>query len=60
MAERTLFSDTNEDRPYVKGELNRMIFHKESEHFSIASIIVTETNEDFSEKSIVIKGHFPL
>ncbi|UOR12220.1 SF1B family DNA helicase RecD2 [Halobacillus amylolyticus] len=59
MAERTLFSDTNEERPYVKGELNRMIFHKESEHFSIASIIVTETNEDFNEKSIVIKGHFP-
>ncbi len=59
MAEQTLFSETSEERPYIKGELGRMIFHKESEHFSIASIIVKETNEDFDEKSVVIKGHFP-
>ncbi|MCP3025584.1 ATP-dependent RecD-like DNA helicase [Halobacillus sp. A5] len=59
MDERTLFSDTIKEEPrYVKGELNRMIFHNEGEHFSIASINVTETNEDFSEKSLVIKGHF--
>ncbi|MFG6148423.1 SF1B family DNA helicase RecD2 [Halobacillus sp. B23F22_1] len=60
MEERTLFSDTTENEtPFVKGELNRMIFHNEAEHFSIASIHVIETNEDFSEKSLVIKGHFP-
>ncbi|MFC7320976.1 ATP-dependent RecD-like DNA helicase [Halobacillus campisalis] len=60
MEENTLFSEsTEEERPYIIGELNRMIFHKESEHFSIASINVTDTNEDFSEKSLVIKGYFP-
>ncbi|MFC7060729.1 ATP-dependent RecD-like DNA helicase [Halobacillus seohaensis] len=60
MEEHTHFSQTNEDEgPFIKGELNRMIFHKESEYFSIASISVTDTNEDFIEKSLVIKGHFP-
>ncbi|MBH0229970.1 ATP-dependent RecD-like DNA helicase [Halobacillus yeomjeoni] len=58
MKQQTLFSDSNEERPYVKGELARMIFHNDSEHFSIASIKVHETNEDFDEKSLVIKGHF--
>ncbi|RWZ60877.1 ATP-dependent RecD-like DNA helicase [Halobacillus fulvus] len=58
MTQQTLFNETNEDRPFIKGELNRMIFHNESEHFSIASINVKETNEDLKEKSLVIKGHF--
>ncbi|MYL29017.1 ATP-dependent RecD-like DNA helicase [Halobacillus halophilus] len=59
MTQQSFFSETNEDeRPYIKGELNRMIFHNESEHFSIASINVKETNESFEEKTLVIKGHF--
>lgn len=58
MTQQSLFSESNEERPYVKGELGRMIFHNDSEHFSIASIKVRETNEDFNEKSLVIKGHF--
>ncbi|MGI8316047.1 SF1B family DNA helicase RecD2 [Halobacillus mangrovi] len=58
MIQQSFFSESGEDRPYVKGELGRMIFHNESEHFSIASIKVRETNEDFKEKSLVIKGHF--
>ncbi|MYL47862.1 ATP-dependent RecD-like DNA helicase [Halobacillus litoralis] len=58
MTQQSLFQESNEERPYVKGELSRMIFHNESEHFSIASIHVKETNEAFEEKSLVIKGHF--
>ncbi|MBN9653781.1 ATP-dependent RecD-like DNA helicase [Halobacillus sp. GSS1] len=58
MTQQSLFQESNEERPYVKGELSRMIFHNESEHFSIASIHVKETNEAFDEKSLVIKGHF--
>ncbi|MGP4067636.1 SF1B family DNA helicase RecD2 [Halobacillus sp. B29] len=58
MTQQTLFSESNEDRPYVKGELNRMIFHNEAEHFSIAAITITETNEDTDVDSLVIKGHF--
>lgn len=58
MTQQSLFNETMEERPYVKGELGRMIFHNEAEHFSIASIKVNETNEEFSEKDLVIKGHF--
>ncbi|MCA0969983.1 ATP-dependent RecD-like DNA helicase [Halobacillus litoralis] len=58
MKQQSLFEESNEERPYVKGELSRMIFHNESEHFSIALIHVKETNEDFKEKKLVIKGHF--
>ncbi|ELK44821.1 ATP-dependent RecD-like DNA helicase [Halobacillus sp. BAB-2008] len=58
MMQPSLFNETEEERPYVKGELARMIFHKETEQFSIASIKVTETNEDFDDKNLVIKGHF--
>ncbi|MGP4061612.1 SF1B family DNA helicase RecD2 [Halobacillus sp. H74] len=58
MTQQSLFDESNEERPYVKGELGRMIFHNESEHFSIATINVKETNEAFEEKSLVIKGHF--
>lgn len=58
MTQQSLFNETNEERSYVKGELGRMIFHKESEQFSIASINVKETNEAIDEKSLVIKGHF--
>lgn len=35
-----------------------MIFHNEAEHFSIAAITVSETNEDTDVDSLVIKGHF--
>ncbi|WP_082233744.1 SF1B family DNA helicase RecD2 [Halobacillus massiliensis] len=60
MEEHTLFSTSGEEeKPFIKGRLNRMIFHKESEVFSIALIQVTESSEDVEEKSIVIKGHFP-
>ncbi|MFQ3542675.1 ATP-dependent RecD-like DNA helicase [Halobacillus rhizosphaerae] len=58
MEEQLVNPEKNEDRPFVKGELKRMIFHNESEHFSIASIAVRDTNEDFKEKDLVIKGHF--
>ncbi|CDQ18093.1 ATP-dependent DNA helicase, RecD/TraA family [Halobacillus karajensis] len=58
MTQQSLFHESKEQRPFVKGELSRMIFHNESEHFSIASIKVKETNEDFNEKTLVIKGHF--
>jgi exodeoxyribonuclease V alpha subunit len=47
-----------EDKKYIKGELLYTIFHNEQEHFSIAKIKVIETNEDFKEKDVVIKGYF--
>ncbi|SIS36716.1 SF1B family DNA helicase RecD2 [Salimicrobium flavidum] len=47
-----------EERPYVKAELKRMIFHREEETFSIASVKVLETSESFEGKELVIKGYF--
>ncbi|UOQ46291.1 ATP-dependent RecD-like DNA helicase [Halobacillus salinarum] len=58
MEQQSLLSELEEEKPYVKGDLNRMIFHNDVEHFSIASIFVRDTNEAFNEKSLVIKGHF--
>ncbi len=46
------------DDDYIKGELLHTIFHNENEHFSIAKIRILETNEDYQEKEIVIKGYF--
>ncbi|SFD56888.1 ATP-dependent DNA helicase, RecD/TraA family [Lentibacillus persicus] len=43
---------------YIKGELLHTIFHNEQENFSIAKIKVLATNEEYSNKDIVIKGYF--
>ncbi|WP_085991821.1 SF1B family DNA helicase RecD2 [Oceanobacillus senegalensis] len=47
-----------EEKKYIKGELLYTIFHNEAEHFSIAKVKVQETNEDFKEKDVVVKGYF--
>ncbi|AKG04240.1 hypothetical protein AAV35_005205 [Salimicrobium jeotgali] len=47
-----------EKRPYVKAELKRMIFHKEEEAFSIASVKVLETTENLKMEELIVKGHF--
>ncbi|MFC0299838.1 ATP-dependent RecD-like DNA helicase [Virgibacillus soli] len=43
---------------YMKGEPLYTIFFNETEHFSIVKIRITETNTDFKEKEIVVKGYF--
>ncbi|RYG74783.1 ATP-dependent RecD-like DNA helicase [Lentibacillus lipolyticus] len=43
---------------YMKGELLYTIFRNEREQFTIAKIKIHETNEDYQEKEIVIKGYF--
>lgn len=48
-----------EQKKYVKGKLNHMIFHNQEELFSIASITIIDTNEQISEEELVVKGHFP-
>jgi len=53
----TLIDQSNE-KAYFKGELLFTIFHNEQEHFSIAKIKIHDTNTDFKEKEIVIKGYF--
>lgn len=43
----------------MKGELLHTIFRNDTEHFSIVKLKIIETNEDYDEKEIVAKGHFP-
>lgn len=43
---------------YIKGELLYTIFHNATEHFSIAKIKVTGTNEEVQDKEMVVKGYF--
>ena len=43
---------------YFKGEPLFTIFHNETEQFSITKIRVLDTNTDYDEKEIVIKGYF--
>ncbi|WP_138415620.1 SF1B family DNA helicase RecD2 [Aquibacillus sediminis] len=43
---------------YIKGELIQTIFMNEDEHFCIAKINISETNEQLKGKEIVVKGYF--
>ncbi len=52
----TLFNE--EERGFIKGEILFTIFENEAEHFSIAKLKVSDTNEPFKEKEIVGKGYF--
>ncbi|MRH43026.1 ATP-dependent RecD-like DNA helicase [Aquibacillus halophilus] len=45
-------------KSYIQGELIHTIFENTDEHFSIAKISISETNEPIEEKEIVIKGYF--
>lgn len=50
--------NNEEERGFIKGEILFTIFENEAEHFSIAKLKVTDTNESFDEKEIVGKGYF--
>lgn len=47
-----------EQKNFIKGEMIHTIFENKQEHFSIAKIKVLETNQELSEKEIVVKGYF--
>src|SRR5699024_8924551 len=51
-------ADMNEEQKgYITGDLLYTIFHNEAEHFTIAKIKVRDTNEDYREKDVVVKGY---
>jgi len=43
---------------YIKGELLYTIFQNDIEHFTIAKVKVLDTNLNYNEKEIVVKGYF--
>ncbi|WP_343752686.1 SF1B family DNA helicase RecD2 [Lentibacillus halophilus] len=48
---------SNNDWTFIKGELLYTIFRNEQEYFTIAKIKIHETDEDYHENEIVIKGY---
>lgn len=47
------------DKLYVIGRLVVTIFRKEADSFTIAKIRVVETNSDYEEKELIVKGTLP-
>lgn len=50
--------EQSKEKGYIQGELLYTIFYNEKEHFSIAKIKISETNEKYEEEEIVVKGYF--
>ncbi|MHA6252158.1 SF1B family DNA helicase RecD2 [Oceanobacillus sp. CAU 1775] len=46
------------EKKFIKGTVLYTIFNNEAENFSIVKVLIDETNEDFDEKEIVVKGYF--
>lgn len=58
MIDETSTDQREEQTGYITGDLLYTIFHHETEHFTIAKMNVQETNENYTEKDVVVKGHF--
>lgn len=46
-----------DNETYIKGSLIRYIFHNEENLYTVACIRVQETNEDYTEKDVIITGY---
>ncbi len=51
-------SQPAEQKNFIKGEMIHTIFENKQEHFSIAKIKILETNQQFDETEVVVKGYF--
>jgi len=56
MNEETQSAGQEQER-FIKGEWLHTIFQNDAEQFAIAKIRVTDTNETFNDKEIVVKGY---
>ncbi|HHW36741.1 MAG TPA: ATP-dependent RecD-like DNA helicase [Bacillales bacterium] len=48
-----------EQKKYIKGKVIVMIFHNEQTLYSVARIRISETNEQYEDKEVVVAGYFP-
>lgn len=46
------------EKKFIRGTVLYTIFHNDTENFSIVKVEIDETNEDFDENEIVVKGYF--
>lgn len=48
-----------EDEPFLKGTIQAVIFHNESNLYSVLKVKVIETSENLEEKTASVTGYFP-
>lgn len=48
-----------EDEPFLKGTVQAVIFHNESNLYSVLKVKVIETSENLEEKTASVTGYFP-
>lgn len=53
-----LLADDTDNVPYVTGEVKKIIFENKSDFFIIMAVEIEDTNIDYDEDEIVIKGTF--
>ncbi|GGA69128.1 SF1B family DNA helicase RecD2 [Ornithinibacillus halotolerans] len=51
-------SQLEQNNEFVRGELLYTIFTNDVEHFSIAKVKIIETNINYDEKEMIVKGYF--
>ncbi|WP_243290655.1 ATP-dependent RecD-like DNA helicase [Bacillus sp. FJAT-47783] len=50
----------HEERSYVKGVIQHIVFQNEENFYTVLKVKVSETNETFVDKQITVTGYFPL
>jgi len=50
----------HEQKPYVKGVIQHLVYQNEENFYTVLKLRVTETNQSFSDKHITVTGYFPL
>lgn len=54
----TMDETNQKNKGYIRGVVLHSIFQNEAENFSIIKVKVEDTNEEYEEKDIVVKGYF--
>jgi len=60
MTEQSSLDLFSEEKKYVKGTPHHIIFHNESNAYTVMRVKVEETNENIKEKDIAVYGYFPV
>ncbi len=49
-----------EEKKYIKGIPERIIFHNDDNAYTVLRVKIEETNENIDEKDIIVCGYFPV
>lgn len=48
-----------EEEPYLKGTVNTVIYHNDTNLYTVLKVKVTETSEAIEDKAVSVTGYFP-